>query len=208
MFDGIAEMIVEKLKTKTTPIKEKKNIMLLLDNLLMNEVEIQEEDELLITASDLEEEARNMMEKEEVTEEEKIDWKELKEAAIVLESDLISRKKDMEELSLLKIKEEEEEMKKEIEELKNNTVSIHFLSLSFSDKTRMKRDDIRIIHNGNNGWETFNIATDLISVYLFIIYCLFIKYEILLLKGVFRMFNDIGFIYIYNYLISKEDKDY
>lgn len=176
MFDGIAVMIVEKLKTKTTPLKEKKNIMLLLDNLLMNEVEIQEEDELLITASDLEEEARNMLEKEEVSEEEKIDWKELKEAAIVLESDLISKKKDMEEMSLLKIKEEEEEMKKEIEELKNNTVSIHFLSLSFSDKTRMKRDDIRIIHNGNNGWETFNIATDLGSVYLlYIIYLLNMK---------------------------------
>lgn len=118
MFNEITGMLMEKLKNSLTSLKEKKNIIELFDNIISNEIEIKEDDGLLEIGSQLEIKGKQMMKKVGISKEELREWKELKDAAALLELRIINKRKEKrgeERKSIMKIVEEKEYEKKEKE---------------------------------------------------------------------------------------------
>lgn len=167
--DEFIELLLEYLKNSSTQIKEKKNIMFLFDNLIVNGEELKVEDELLIITSDLEVEGENMMKKEGISKEEKKEWKELNDASTLLEMRIIKKRKEKEEgeekKSLLKLIQEKEKTERKNKEMIKNLSSLYVLTAYFSNSAKIKRNGNTIRMESYSGWESCGFDHKIEKVY-------------------------------------------
>lgn len=135
-FEELVELMMEKLKNESTAIKEKKNIINLLDIYLSSEREVKVE-EIIPVISEIEKEGKRNMKLKKNTWKEREEWRELSEAALLLQFPFELKNEENEEnekmgySEMLKEKKEKEreleiEKKKveEMEELEEERINI------------------------------------------------------------------------------------
>lgn len=165
MDNKMIELMEKDLKNDSVKVKEKKNFIVFLDNIINDGIKIKEEEEILRIASKTEEEGRKMMMKEEISSEEKKIWKELKDSASILELDLINNKNKNNKKSFVKLMEEREELKTEIEKKKRNFISVVYLSKSFSNIEKLHGVNNEIFFCGSWGYETCTVGEEMKKVF-------------------------------------------
>lgn len=126
-FEELVELMIEKLKNESTTIKEKKNIINLLDIYLSSGREAKVE-EIIPVISEIEKEGKRNMKLKKNTRKDREEWKELSEAALLLQfhfelkNEENEEEKEMGYSEILKEKKEKEREleieKKKVEEMK------------------------------------------------------------------------------------------
>lgn len=117
-YDEMINVILEHEKNNQMKTKEKKNIVMLFDNIISSGVDVKEMEEIIRLASDFEKEGRNMMIKKGISKEEKKEWKNLASAAFSLEISILVKEEGRDEgkISMMKLKKEYEEYRELFEE--------------------------------------------------------------------------------------------
>lgn len=113
LFNGIIEKFLELLRNKEGNLKMKKNILIILENVISNGIKINKINEIISIAKEIEKEGIRMVKKMDSSKEVRNEWKELRDAAHILQysiSEIDEEEFEKEENSYLEIK---EEMKKE-----------------------------------------------------------------------------------------------
>lgn len=170
MFDGISKFLVKRIKNSSIEIKEKKNILLLFNNIINNGVELTEEKKIKAVAEKLKKKGLIMIKKRNNTKEERVEWRKLIEAAHLLLLDLkIKNGKGEEE-------EETKHGKMKIEKVgKEGSLPIELISsLShtsclFSNHSKIMNEDNLIINYNSTKCETCIIGKEMRKVYILFI---------------------------------------
>lgn len=166
LFNGIIERFLEVLRNKEGNLKMKKNILIILENIISNGIKINKINEIISIAKEIEKEGIRMMKKMDSSKEVRNEWKELRDAAHILQysiSEIDEEELEKEENSYLEIMEEmkkeiiEKEdiwrenlkLKKEIEEMKKqqkqNIVPLSDSSLPLPSSSQRQQDKKNIL---------------------------------------------------------------